>query len=75
MRLLPDDLHPAFFDLANGIAGAVLQKFVNYRFRVALIVPAGHGYDDRVTELMRDHRTHPYIRFFATQVQAEAWLV
>ncbi len=30
-------LDAAFFQLKNGIAGAVLQKFINYRLRVALL--------------------------------------
>ncbi|QXI30750.1 DUF4180 domain-containing protein [Pseudomonas vanderleydeniana] len=30
-------LAPAFFDLRSGLAGVVLQKFVNYRLRVAII--------------------------------------
>jgi hypothetical protein len=28
---------PAFFDLKNGIAGDVLQKFVNYRMKLAIL--------------------------------------
>lgn len=30
-------LAPAFFDLHSGLAGAVLQKFVNYRIPVAIV--------------------------------------
>ena len=30
-------LDPAFFRLASGLAGAVLQKLVNYRFEVAIV--------------------------------------
>ena len=69
-----EDLHPEFFDLANQIAGIVMQKFVNYNFKVAFVVPDDHSYGERVTELMRDHARHPCIRFFATAEQAEAWL-
>ena len=69
-----EDLHPDFFDLQNGIAGAVFQKFVNYNFRVAFIVPDNHDLGDRVTELVRDHRNHPCVRFFSTVESAEAWL-
>lgn len=31
------NLAPTFFDLKNGIAGEVLQKFSNYRVRLAII--------------------------------------
>lgn len=30
-------LHPDFFDLKTGFAGEVLQKFTNYRIRLAII--------------------------------------
>ncbi len=30
-------LHPDFFDLKTGIAGEILQKFSNYRMRLAII--------------------------------------
>ena len=70
----PDDLHPEFFDLSNQIAGNILQKFVNYNFRIAIVVALDHKYGERVDELMRDHKTHPCIRFFATAEAASDWL-
>ena len=73
--LTPDDLHPDFFQLENGVLGATFQKFVNYGFKVALVVPDDHGFGDRVTELMRDHRGHPCIRFFPDMETAETWLL
>jgi len=69
-----DDLHPQFFDLRNGIAGAIFQKLVNYRFRIAIVLPEDHGFGPRITELVRDHRHHPVIRFFSTADDAEAWV-
>jgi len=30
-------LHPDFFDLKTGVAGEILQKFSNYRMRLAII--------------------------------------
>lgn len=36
--ILPiDRLDPAFFDLRTGLAGEILQKFVNYRIKVAIL--------------------------------------
>jgi hypothetical protein len=32
-----ENLAPEFFDLRTGLAGAVLQKFMNYQIRVAII--------------------------------------
>ena len=35
--IIPEEnMHPDFFDLRNGIAGEILQKFSNYRFKVAV---------------------------------------
>lgn len=31
------NITPAFFDLKNGIAGEILQKFSNYRVRLAIV--------------------------------------
>ena len=70
----PDDLHPEFFNLENRIAGNIFQKFVNYFYRAAFVVPENHEYGDRVTELIREHKDHPYIRFFTTIEDASAWL-
>ena len=51
--LMPDDLHPEFFDLRNGVAGAIFQKLINYSFRVAIVIPEDHSYGERVAELIR----------------------
>ena len=72
--LTPEALHPDFFELRNGLLGAAFQKFMNYHFKAAILLPEDHGYGERVTELMRDHRRHPYIRFFTEAAQAEAWV-
>ena len=31
------NIEPAFFDLKNGLAGDILQKFSNYRLRLAIV--------------------------------------
>ena len=31
------NLHPDFFKLATGLAGDILQKFSNYRFKLAIV--------------------------------------
>jgi len=71
---VPDDMHPEFFDLSNGIAGQVFQKFTNYNFQVAIVIPLSHGYGERIAELIRDHRSHPFVRFFESAEEAYAWL-
>ena len=69
----PEDVAPEFFDLRTQLAGEAFQKFINYRFPVAFVVPANHPYGERVTELAREHATHPVVRFFESVDEALAW--
>jgi hypothetical protein len=68
------DLSPDFFDLKTGLASQVLQKFVSYRTKLALIVrnPSSHG--GRFGELVHEHRIHPTVRFFSSEQPARQWL-
>jgi len=68
------DLSPDFFDLKSGLAGQVLQKFVSYRTKLAIIVrdPSAHG--GRFSELVQEHRIHPIVRFFSAEQPARTWL-
>ena len=70
-----DDLSNDFFHLSNRVAGEVFQKFVNYNFKAAFILPSNHALGERVTELARDHARHNCIRFFETIEQADMWLI
>ena len=68
------DLNPDFFDLKTGFAGEVLQKFVNYRTKLAIIVRDASMYGGRFGELMHEHRVHPTVRFFNAEQAARQWL-
>ena len=68
------DLGPDFFKLRSGLAGELLQKFVNYRLRVAIIIPNPTIYGERFSELVYEHATHPLIRFVHSRAEADAWL-
>lgn len=74
--LLLDESHLSkdFFDLKTGFAGQVLQKFVNYRTRLAVIVRDPAVYGGRFGELVYEHRIHPTVRFFTSEQPARAWL-
>jgi hypothetical protein len=67
-------LCPDFFDLRTGLAGEVLQKFVNYRARLAIIVADSSAYGSRFSELVYEHRTHRSVRFFTSAQLAHQWL-
>ncbi|HUQ10545.1 MAG TPA: DUF4180 domain-containing protein [Steroidobacteraceae bacterium] len=68
------ELGPDFFDLRTGLAGEVLQKFTNYRVRLAIVVADPPAYGSRFSELVHEHRTHNAVRFFATEQLARRWL-
>lgn len=72
--LAEGDLAPEFFDLCTGLAGEVMQKFVNYRIPVAVVVPDPAAYGERFVELAREHETHDVVRFVRSEDEARAWL-
>lgn len=69
-----EDLSPTFFELQTGLAGEIFQKFANYGFKVAFVLPPEHPFGERVTELAREHASHPCIRFTPTVQAAHQWL-
>jgi len=68
------ELGSEFFDLRTGLAGEFFQKFINYRVRVALIIPDPSRYGDRFRELAREHSSHRMIRVVGSRDEAEMWL-
>jgi hypothetical protein len=74
LLLTEADLTPAFFDLKSGFAGELMQKFVNYQIRLAIVVPDPAAYGDRFRELAYEHRSHSIVRFLPSRAEAEAWL-
>jgi len=68
-----DALSERFLDLRTGLAGAILQKFVNYRLPVAVLwtgeVPGG-----RFGEYVRETNRGGHVRLFSDRAAAEAWL-
>jgi hypothetical protein len=74
--LLLDEMQlgAGFFDLRTGLAGEVLQKFTNYRARLAIVVADPAAYGSRFAELIYEHRTHAAVRFFGSEQLARQWL-
>ena len=69
------DLCPEFFNLRTGLAGEVLQKFVNYGARLAIVLPDQWAHGERFSELVYEHRRHPAVRFFGSESDARQWLL
>lgn len=74
LLLTEQELSSDFFNLKSGLAGELMQKFTNYRLRVAIVVPDPSVYGERFVELAREHRTHRLIRFLPSVDDALAWL-
>jgi hypothetical protein len=68
------DLCPEFFNLRTGFAGELLQKFVNYRVHLAVVLADPNAYGERFSELVREHATHGTVRFFRSEEDARRWL-
>jgi len=72
--LTEDDLAQEFFDLRSGLAGELFQKFINYKLRMAIVLPDPEAYGERISELAYEHKSHNTIRFVRSKDEAEAWL-
>jgi hypothetical protein len=68
---LPED----FYNLRSGLAGAVLQKFSNYRLRVAAIIPDEQAAQGRFGEMVLEANRGSQFRVFAEPLAAEDWLM
>lgn len=74
LLLTESDLGPSFFDLRSGLAGELLQKFVNYGIRLAIVIPDPALHGARFAELAAEHAVHGQVRFTRRREDALAWL-
>ena len=72
--LTEKDLATEFFDLRSGLAGELFQKFMNYKLRLAIVVPHVETYGERFSELACEHASHGMIRVVPNEAEAKAWL-
>jgi hypothetical protein len=73
--LHPANLPASFWDLSSGVAGEYLQKWRNYRIRVAVLAPPGSiGPSSRFPEMVAEESRKGYFRLFETREPAVAWL-
>ena len=70
-RALSED----FFKLKTKIAGAMLQKFSNYRMKVALVISKDITGKGKFKELTSEANRGNQFRVFSTREDAEVWLV
>lgn len=75
IMLHSEALDDDFFKLRTGVAGAILQKFVNYRFKVALVVSNDEKIRGKFKELLAETNKGNDYRVFNNSAEAEKWLL
>lgn len=63
-------INPLFFDLRTGIAGEILQKFSNYRMRLAIVGDFSHVESKSLRDFIRESNNRGIINFVATAYEA-----
>jgi hypothetical protein len=61
---------PDFFDLKNRMAGEILQKFSNYRVRLAIVGDFSKYTSKSLTDFIRESNKGKQINFVASQSEA-----
>jgi len=64
-----------FFKLKTGVAGAILQKFINYSVKTAIIIPDQSEFGPRFRELVSEANKGNQYRIFANCMEAEKWFL
>ncbi len=64
------NITPAFFDLKNGIAGEILQKFSNYRVRLAIVGDFSPYTSTSITDFMYESNNGKQVNFLGTVEEA-----
>ena len=64
------NITPAFFDLKNGMAGEILQKFSNYRVRLAIVGDFRNYASHSMKDFMRESNKAGHINFVGSLDEA-----
>lgn len=65
-----ENIIPAFFDLKNGMAGEILQKFSNYRVRLAIVGDFSDYTGKSITDFMYESNNGKQVNFLTTLEEA-----
>lgn len=65
-----ENITPAFFDLKNGMAGEILQKFSNYRVRLAIVGDFSAYTGKSITDFMYESNNGKLINFLGSVEEA-----
>ncbi len=75
LLLQAEALSPDFFKLRTGLAGSMLQKFVNYHIKTAMVVTDGSESKGKFKEMAMEANKGNHFRVFSSTADAEGWLL
>jgi PadR family transcriptional regulator AphA len=75
LLLYEGNLSPGFFELSTGLAGNILQKFVNYSIKVAAVIDTERISQGRFREMVIEVNQGSHFRVFNNCIEAVEWLV
>lgn len=67
-------ISPVFFDLKTGLAGFVLQKFINYHIKAALVMKDDSKLIGRFKEMADESNKRDEFKVFLNKDDAEKWI-
>lgn len=65
-----ENIVPEFFDLSTGIAGEILQKFSNYRVRLAIVGDFSIYQSQRLRDFIFESNKGNHVNFVSTTEEA-----
>ena len=74
LLLYADCLTDDFFRLSTGVAGGILLKFVNYRLKVAAVIPPALANQGKFGEMVIETNRGNQFRVFDDRKDAVEWL-
>ena len=69
-----EQLDESFFRLSSGLAGEILQKFVNYQMRLAIVGDFSHYTSKPLKDFIYESNQGSHVGFWPTEEEALAWL-
>lgn len=69
-----EQLDESFFRLSSGLAGEVLQKFVNYQMRLAIVGDLSQYTSKPLRDFIYESNQGSHVGFWSTEEEALAWL-
>lgn len=75
LMLHGEALSEDFFNLRTGVAGRMMQKFINYGVKTAVVIPDPSVNKGRFKEMVAESNRSNHFGVFATREDAESWLM